>query len=131
CVLSLLPEGELIYPEDQLSDRPQRFFVAEIIREKLLLRLGQEVPYALTVTIESFQEHPGLITIHATIWVERAGQKAIVIGRHGGLLKAVGTAARCELQIMLGKRVNLQLWVKVREGWSDNEAALRTLGYSE
>lgn len=131
AVMALLPEGELIYPEDQLSDRPQRFFVAEVIREKLLFRLGQELPYALTVTIEAFQEHPTLVTIHATIWVEREGQKAIVIGRQGNLLKAVGSSARRELQSMLDKRVNLQLWVKVREGWSDNETALRTLGYAE
>lgn len=130
-VMALLPEGDAIYPEDQLSDRPQRFFVAEVIREKLLFRLGQEVPYALTVSIEAFQEHQALITIHATIWVEREGQKAIVIGRQGSLLKAVGSSARRDLQAMLEKRVNLQLWVKVREGWSDNETALRTLGYAE
>lgn len=131
CVMDLLPEGQPIYPEDQLSDRPQRFFVAEVIREKMLFRLGQEVPYALTVTVESFQEQPGLITIHATIWVERPGQKPIVIGRHGSLLKAIGSAARRELEARLEKRVNLQLWVKVREGWSDSESALRTLGYAE
>lgn len=130
-VLALLPEGDPIYPEDQLSDRPQRFFVAEAIREKLLLRLGQEVPYGVTVSIESFRERQSLIDIHATIWVEREGQKAIVIGRQGSLLKAVGSAARRDLQVMLEKPVNLQLWVKVREGWSDNEAALRSLGYAE
>jgi GTP-binding protein Era len=130
-VFALLPEGTPIYPEDQLSDRPQRFFVAEVIREKLLFRLGQEIPYALTVSIEAFQERQALITIHATIWVEREGQKAIVIGRQGSLLKAVGSSARRDLQAMLEKQVNLQLWVKVREGWSDNDAALRTLGYAE
>lgn len=130
-VLALLPEGDPIYPEDQLSDRPLRFFAAELIREKLLCRLGQEVPYALTVTTESFKETPTLVTIHATIWVERSGQKAIVIGKQGSLLKGAGTAARRELQGMMDKRVNLQLWVKVREGWSDNDAALRSLGYAD
>jgi GTP-binding protein Era len=128
---ALLPEGEPIYPDDQLSDRPLRFFAAELIREKLLYRLGQEVPYALTVSIESFKESPTLATIHATIWVERSGQKAIVIGRQGSLLKDIGTAARRELQALLERRVNLQLWVKVREGWSDNDAALRSLGYAD
>lgn len=130
-VVALLPAGDPVYPEDQLSDRPLRFFAAELIREKLLYRLGQEIPYALTVSIESFKETPTLATIHATIWVERSGQKAIVIGRQGTLLKEAGTAARRELQSLLDRRVNLQLWVKVREGWSDNDAALRSLGYAD
>jgi len=129
--MALIPEGEAIYPADQLSDRPLRFFAAEVVREKLLYRLGQEVPHALTVEIDAFEEHPALATIHAVIWVERRGQKGIVIGKHGKLLKDAGSESRRELEAMLGKKVNLQLWVKVREGWSDNEAALRTLGYAE
>jgi GTPase len=131
CLVSLMPEGEPMYPEDQVTDRPMRFFASEVIREKLLFRVGQEVPHALTVEIESYSETPALITIHATIWVERKGQKAIVIGRQGDVLKAVGSAARLELERTVGKKINLQLWVKVKEGWSDSEAALRHFGYSD
>jgi GTP-binding protein Era len=108
-----------------------RFFASELIREKLLHRVGQEVPHALTVDIESYTETPTLVTIHATIWVERPGQKAIVIGRQGDVLKAVGTAARRELEAMVGTKVNLQLWAKVKEGWSDSASALRRFGYSD
>jgi GTPase len=131
AIIALMPDGDPIYAEDQVSDRPTRFFAAEVIREKLLFRLGQEVPHALTVEIESFKEQDSLVTIHAIIWVERQGQKGIVIGKGGELLKAVGTLARRDLERMLDSKVNLQLWVKVREGWSDNEAALRSLGYAE
>ncbi|MBM4200207.1 MAG: GTPase Era [Gammaproteobacteria bacterium] len=131
CLIALMPDGEAIYPGDQVTDRPMRFFASELIREKLLYRVGQEVPHALTVDIESYTETPTLVTIHATIWVERPGQKAIVIGRQGDVLKAVGTAARRELEAMVGKKVNLQLWAKVKEGWSDSASALRRFGYSD
>ncbi|WP_333688240.1 GTPase Era [Methylococcus capsulatus] len=130
-VLALLPEGEPIYPEDQISDRPERFFVAEIIREKLFNRLTQEVPHALTVQIEQYRESPTLVRIHAVIWVEREGQKAIVIGKGGEVLKRVGEASRRELERMLERRVYLELWTKVKHGWSDNERALQGLGYAE
>lgn len=130
-ILALLPEGEPIYPEDQVSDRPERFFVAEIIREKLFNRLAQEVPHALTVQIEQYKESPTLVRIHAVIWVEREGQKAIVIGKGGEVLKRVGEAARKDLERMLERRVYLELWVKVKRGWSDNERALQGLGYAE
>jgi GTP-binding protein Era len=131
CLIALLPDGAPVYPEDQVTDRSMRFFAGELIREKLLFRVGQEVPHALTVEIESYAEAPALITIHATIWVERTGQKAIVIGRQGEVLKAVGSAARRELESMAGRKINLQLWVKVKEGWSDSAAALRQFGYSD
>lgn len=131
CLIALMPEGEAIYPGDQVTDRPLRFFASELIREKLLYRVGQEVPHALTVEIESYKETASLVTIHATVWVERPGQKLIVIGRQGEVLKTVGTAARRELEDLIGKKVNLQLWVKVKEGWSDSVTALRRFGYSD
>ncbi|HWP00978.1 MAG TPA: GTPase Era [Methylococcus sp.] len=126
-----LPEGDPIYPEDQISDRPERFFAAEIIREKLFHRLAQEVPHALTVSIERFQEERRLTRIHALIWVEREGQKAIVIGKNGEVLKRVGEQARFDLERMLGQRVFLNLWVKVKRGWSDDERVLQHLGYAD
>jgi GTP-binding protein Era len=126
-----LPEGNPIYPEDQITDRPERFFAAEIIREKLIRSLGQEVPHAITVQIEQYKEQKGIIHIHAVIWVEREGQKIIVIGKQGEVMKKVGQRAREDLEKMLEKRVYLNLWVKVKKGWSDNERALQSLGYSE
>ena len=104
---------------------------AEIIREKLLRALGQEVPHALTVEIEQFKQDGALTRISALIWVEREGQKAIVIGAQGAVLKKVGERARHDLERMLDGKVFLQLWVKVKEGWSDDERALRSLGYAD
>jgi GTP-binding protein Era len=129
--MELLPEGNPIYPEDQITDRPERFFAAEIIREKLIRSLGQEVPHAITVQIEQYKEQKGIIHIHAVIWVEREGQKIIVIGKQGEVMKKVGQRAREDLEKMLEKKVYLNLWVKVKKGWSDNERALQSLGYSE
>ncbi len=128
-IMELLPEGEPIYPEDQITDRPQRFFAAEIIREKLIRNLGQEVPHAITVEIEQYKEEKGMTRIHAIIWVEREGQKNIVIGKQGEVLKKVGQRAREELEKMLERKVYLNLWVKVKKGWSDSERALQSLGY--
>lgn len=128
-VLALLPEQPPLYGEDEITDRSQRFLAAELVREQLMRTLGEEVPYATTVEIERFEELEGLNRIAAVIWVERPGQKAIVIGRQGQLLKRIGQAARLEMERMFGCRVYLQLWVKVREGWSDDEKALRSLGY--
>lgn len=128
-IMELLPEGELIYPEDQITDRPERFFVAEIVREKLTRRLGDELPYALTVEIERYEEHPELSKIYANIWVERSSQKSIVIGKQGEMLKKIGTDARADIEKLLGHKVYLQLWVKVKKGWSDNERALQSLGF--
>jgi len=130
-IMELLPEGNPIYPEDQITDRPERFFAAEIIREKLIRSLGQEVPHAITVQIEQYKEQKGIIHIHAVIWVEREGQKIIVIGKQGEVMKKVGQRAREDLEKMLEKKVYLNLWVKVKKGWSDNERALQSLGYSE
>ena len=131
AIMDHLPEGELIFPEDQITDRSMRFMAAEMIREKLLRSLGQEVPHALTVEIEQFKQEDGLTRISALIWVERQGQKAIVIGKKGDVLKKVGERARLDLERMLEGKVFLQLWVKVKEGWSDDERALRSLGYSD
>ena len=130
-IMALLPEGELIYPEDQITDRSERFFAAEIVREKLIRNLGQEVPHAVTVQIEQYTEEDALVRIHAVIWVEREGQKAIVIGNSGEVLKIVGTQAREDLEKMLGKKIFLNLWVKTKKGWSDNERALLSLGYTD
>ena len=124
-----LPESAPLFSEDQVTDRSERFLAGEIIREKLMRRLGQEVPYRLTVEIERFSEEGATTTIDAVIWVEKPGQKAIVIGAEGKMLKAVGSEARADIERMLEKRVHLGLWVKVREGWSDDDRALRQLGY--
>lgn len=127
----LLPAGELIYDADQLTDRSSRFLAAEMVREKLFRHLGQELPYSLTVEIEQFLEEGNLYRISAVIYVERSGQKSIVIGKKGELLKQVGQDAREEMEKLFGCKVFLQLWVKVREGWSDNERVLRNLGYND
>jgi GTP-binding protein Era len=128
-LLKHLPESPPLFPEDQVTDRSERFLAAELIREKLFLRLGRELPYGLTVEIESFVETEQMLRIHGLIWVERASQKKIVVGQHGRMLKAVGSEARVDMEKLLGKKIYLQLWVKVKEGWADDERALRTLGY--
>lgn len=128
-LMGLLPEADLIYPEDQITDRPERFFVAEIVREKLTRRLGDELPYALTVDIELYEEGETITKIYASIIVERQSQKSIVIGKQGELLKKVGTEARIDIEKLIGQKVFLQLWVKVKKGWSDNERALQGLGF--
>ncbi len=124
-----LPQSPPHFPEDQLTDRSQQFQAAEIVREKLTLRLRQELPYGVTVVIEQFKEEEGRLLINAVIWVERSGQKAIVIGNAGEQLKEVGRAARLEMVELFKRPVHLELWVKVKENWSDNETALRQLGY--
>jgi GTP-binding protein Era len=130
-IMSLLPESDLIYPEDQVTDRPERFLAAEIVREKLTRRLGDELPYALTVEIERYEELPGITKIYAIIWVERLTQKNIVIGTQGEMLKKVGTDARYDIEKLIAKKVYLQLWVKVKKGWSDSERALQSLGFND
>ncbi len=127
----LMPEGELIFPEDQLTDRSSRFLAAELVREKLFRHLGQELPYSITVEIEQFDDEGGLYRIGAVIYVERDGQKSIVIGKKGELLKSIGKEARLEMQSLFSKKVFLRLWVKVREGWGDNERMLKNLGYND
>jgi GTP-binding protein Era len=126
----LLPEGEAFYPPDQVTDRSERFLAAEVIREKLTWLLQEELPYGITVEIERWSETgEDRVEIHAVIWVEREGQRRIVIGEGGQLLKRVGRAARLELNRLLERRVHLELWVKVREHWADSESALRQFGY--
>lgn len=130
-LMSMLPEGGLLYPADQITDRPERFLCAEIVREKLTRRLGDELPYALTVEIEKFEALPTIANIFAVIWVERMSQKSIVIGAQGEMLKSIGTDARKDIERLLDQKVYLQLWVKVKKGWSDNERALQNLGFNE
>ena len=125
----LIPEGPAYYPEDQISDKSERFHAAEIIREKLTRCLGKELPYALTVEIEQFSDEEKLRRIHALIWVERESQKAIVIGKKGDGLKNIGSQSRIEMESMFGKKVFLGLWVKIKSNWSDDERALLSLGY--
>ena len=130
-IMTLLPENDLIYPEDQITDRPERFLAAEIIREKLTRRLGDELPYALTVEMERYEELPTITKIYAIIWVERLTQKNIVIGKDGEMLKKVGTDARFDIEKLIGQKVYLQLWVKVKKNWSDNERAMQSLGFND
>ena len=127
----LLPAGVPLYPEDLVTDRNQRFLAAEFIREKLTARLGGELPYRLSVTVESFKRRGGVTFINAVIWVESTGQKRIVIGHGGEQLKGVGMQARKDLEQMLGGRVHLELWVKVRRHWRDDLKSLREFGYAD
>lgn len=126
-----LPEGSAIFPEDYITDRSERFLAAEMVREKLIRGLGQELPYATTVEIEEFKDDNGMLRISALIWVERQSQKKIVIGKGGERLKQVGQQARIDMEKLFGQKVFLQCWVKVKEGWSDNERLLNSLGYRD
>lgn len=126
-----LPESEPFFPDDQLTDRSVRFLSAEIIREKLVRELGEELPYQTTVDIESFKEEGDLTRVHAVVLVETKGQKSIVIGSKGERLKSMSTNARHDIEEMLGNKVFLRVWVKVRKGWSDDERALSSLGFTD
>jgi len=128
-----LPEGHPFFPEDQLTDRSERFIIAELIREQAFHLLRQELPYAVAVTVEQVREREGrdLVDVGATLYVEKESQKGIVIGAGGQMLKKVGQRARREIEALLGRQVNLQLRVAVREGWRKDAAALRELGYLE
>jgi GTP-binding protein Era len=128
-IRNLLPVAPPLFPDDQLTDRNERFFAAEFIREKLTQKLGGEVPYRISVTIEQFKHKGKVLHINATIWVERRGQKIIVIGEKGKILKSVGEQARKDMEAMFGSKVYLQTWVKVKKKWADNEQALKQLGY--
>jgi len=130
-IKQLMPEGDLIFPEDQFTDRSSRFLAAELVREQLFRHLGQELPYSITVEIEQFDDEENIYRIGAVIYVEREGQKSIVIGKKGELLKSVGRDARLEMQGLFGRKIFLRLWVKVREGWGDNERMLKNLGYND
>jgi GTPase len=130
-MLTELPYGPRYFPEDIPTDASERFLVSEIIREKVFLLTGQEIPYSTAVTIESFTEDEvkKLVTIHATIVIERASQKGIVIGKGGQKLKSIGTAARKDIEELLGAKVLLKLWVKVKKNWSQDEYFLKELGF--
>jgi GTP-binding protein Era len=131
CVTALLPVAPMMFAEDQVTDRPVRFLAAELVREKLFRKLGKELPYGLTVEVEQFRSEENITHIHALIWVERKSQKYIVIGKQGRVLKEVGQEARRDIEEMIEKKVNLKLWVKVKEGWADDERALQSLGYTD
>jgi len=130
-VVARLPVGVALFPEDQVTDRSERFLAAELVREKLTRRLGEELPYAVTVQIEEFSERNGVLHIHAVIWVEKDGQKAIVIGKGGAVLKEIGRRARVSMEQAFGAKVFLKTWVRVKESWSEDERLLRQLGYDD
>ncbi|MCP5449116.1 MAG: GTPase Era [Gammaproteobacteria bacterium] len=130
-ITRLLPVGDLLFPTEQITTASERFLAAELIREKLTRLLREELPYALTVEIERFADEGRLARIHAVIWVERETQKGIVIGEKGATLREVGRQAREDMERLFDRKVFLQTWVKVREGWSDDERALRSLGYAD
>jgi GTP-binding protein Era len=129
AVKERLPASGPLFDTERASDHGERFHVAELVREKLMLALEQELPYAVTVVVDQLADEGGLTRIAATVWVEREGQRAIVIGKGGTQLRDIGRAARVELEQRWGKKVFLQLWVKVKQGWSDDERILRSLGY--
>ena len=130
CVRALLPPGEAQYPDDQITDRDERYFAGEFIREKLFHCLGDELPYNLCVAIERFRDTDRLIEIDAVIWVERSGQKKIVIGSKGVVLKKIGAQARMDMEKMFGKKVLLATWVRVKNNWTNDARALRQMGYN-
>lgn len=126
-----LPQNPFMYPEEQLTDRNARFLASEFIREKITRQVGDELPYEVTVEIEEFQQEGSVIHISALILVEKGSQKRIIIGEKGSRLKLIGTEARKDLEELLGEKVMLNLWVKVKSGWSDDERALKSLGYDD
>jgi GTPase len=127
-LVARLPEGERLYPDDFLTDQPERFFVAEMVREQILRHTREEIPYSTAVVIDSFQEGEPVVRIEASILVERDSQKGILIGRGGAMMKAIGTAARREIEAFLGTKVYLGLFVKVREGWREDAGVLDEMG---
>ncbi|MDX2300178.1 MAG: GTPase Era [Xanthomonadaceae bacterium] len=130
-LLRLMPESAPVFDEDEITDKSQRFLAAELVREQLMQRLGEEVPYSATVEVERFEEDGALLRIAVVVWVAREGQKPIVIGKGGERLKAIGRSAREGMERLFGRKVFLEMWCKVREDWADDEAALRRFGYSE
>ncbi|HXY38248.1 MAG TPA: GTPase Era, partial [Vicinamibacteria bacterium] len=130
-LVARLPEGPALYPEDFVSDLPERFFVAEMVRERILQHTREEIPYATGVVIESFKEEEGLVRIHAAVLVERENQKGILIGRGGAMLKRIGSEARQQIEAFLGTKVFLGLFVKVREKWRENQRILGEMGLGE
>jgi GTP-binding protein Era len=131
CIEEELPESAHFFPEDQVTDRSQRFMAAELVREKIMRQLGDELPYAITVEIEEFKQQGKVLHISAVIFVERDGQKRIIIGKGGSRLRSIGAEARRDMEPLFDSKVMLRLWVKVKSGWSDDERALRSLGYDD
>jgi GTP-binding protein Era len=129
-IIDLLPEGNAFFPEDELTDLPTRFFTAELIREKIFELFEQEIPYHATVLVSEFKELPHLVRIKADIIVQRESQKAILLGGKGAMIKKLGTEARTSIESFLGQKVYLELFVKVRPKWRDNELHLREYGYN-
>jgi GTP-binding protein Era len=130
-LLQLLPLGEPVFDADDVTDRSERFLVTELIREQLMRQLGDELPYSGTVAIEQYTDEGKLLRIAATIFVEREGQKAIVVGAGGSRIRSIGTSARLAIEAQLERKVFLELWCKVRGDWADDEAALRRFGYTD
>lgn len=130
-ILKLLPVSGHFFPEDQITDRSQRFLAAEIVREKIMRQLGEEIPYSISVEIEEFAVDGEILHISALIFVERKGQKIILVGEGGSRLRSIGTDARRDMELLFDCKVMLRLWVKVKSGWSDDERALRSLGYDD
>jgi GTPase len=128
-IIRFLPEGPRYFPEDQFTDLPEKFIAAEIVREKILLKTGKELPYATAVVVERFEDSDKLIKIAAAIYCEREGQKGILIGKGGQKLKEIGTAARIELEELLGKKIFLELFVKVKPGWRESAAFVEELDW--
>ena len=130
-VSAAMPPGRFLFPDDQITDRSVRFMVAETVREKIMRQLGEELPYAVTVQVDEFKDDGKTIHIDMTAYVERQGQKVILIGKSGQRLKRIGTDARTDIEVLLSRKVMLNLWVKVKSGWSDDERALGSLGYRD
>lgn len=128
-LIALLPESDPHFGQDEITDRSERFLAAELVREQLMMRLGEEVPYSATVAIESFQEDGRMLRIAAVVWVEREGQKSIVVGKGGEKIKAIATYSREQMEKLFGRKVFLEVWCRVREGWADDAAALKQFGY--
>ena len=129
CICNLLVESPPYFDKDLLTDKSDRFLAAELIREQLMRFMGQELPYAVAVEIEAFEETNNIIKISALIWVERENQKAILIGKKGEQLKLLGTQSRKAMQRLFATKVLLKLWVKVKSGWSDDQRSMKSLGY--
>lgn len=130
-ILEMLPTATHFFPEDQITDRSQRFLAAEIVREKIMRQLGDELPYSVTVEIEEFKSEGAILHISAVIFVERKGQKKILIGEGGSRLRSIGSDARKDMEPLFDSKIMLRLWIKVKSGWSDDERALRSLGYDD
>jgi GTP-binding protein Era len=129
CVLRALPNGPRYFPEEQITDQPVRFMAAELIREHVLMQTHEEVPHAVSVLIEQFEEGPRLTRIAAAIFCEREGQKAILLGKGGQMLKKIGTAARLDIEKMVGTKVFLELFVKIKAGWRDSRTFVEELDW--